>query len=115
MTTFQDGPASGTNLRLRRAPIFLRVVRAKDGKVDALDQLTDTPQPDEELFAYIITSKPGWMHINSKKGGGMFAVVEYRLVQPQPSDAEMRVECNWDAWVNDYARSHPETIERLTK
>ena len=38
MTTFQDGPAKGMTLMLKRTPVYLRVVCSL-GKVDALDQL----------------------------------------------------------------------------
>lgn len=48
-----DGPAAGTHLALRRAPVFLRIViDRRSGKVDALDELDDTPREGEGLHVY---------------------------------------------------------------
>lgn len=53
MTRFEDGPAAGVNLSLRRAPMFLRVVQNNQtGEWDALDQLDDTPEKNETIFVY---------------------------------------------------------------
>lgn len=49
---FLDGPASGTTVGLRRAPNYLRVVIGANGKVDALDLLSDTPREDEKIHVY---------------------------------------------------------------
>ena len=64
MTTFQDGPAKGKILMLKRAARFLRVVVDGSGTVDALDQLDDQPGADEKIYAYEITARPGMMHIH---------------------------------------------------
>jgi len=98
MTSFEDGPAKGQHLMLKRAARFLRVVEA-NGKWDALDQPTDTPQPKEKLYAYEITSKPGMCHINAGRGGsGFYPIATYRLVKTQPADAEMRTAEAWSRW-----------------
>jgi hypothetical protein len=97
MTTFQDGPAKGKTLMLRRAPRFLRVVE-KNGKFDALDQLDDKPEPGENLFAYEITGRPGMMHIHKRGGGGWYPIANYRFIEPQPTDAEMRTIEAWHSW-----------------
>ena len=96
MTSFEDGPAKGQHLALKRAPRFLRVVR--EGAVwDALDQLTDQPKPNETLYAYEIVGQPFSVHINRAGGrGGFYMGGSYKLVEPQPSDAEMRL--NWPTW-----------------
>lgn len=98
MTTFEDGPAKGQRLMLKRAAHFLRVVEA-NGKWDALDQPTDTPQPGEKLFAYEITGKPGMVHLNCGGGrGGSYPIATYRFLKEQPSDAEMRDAQAWGRW-----------------
>ena len=98
MTKFQDGPAKGKTLMLKRAPLFLRVVE-KGGEFDALDQLKDTPAPDEKLTAYVLTKKTGLVHINmGRKGGGWYPMAEYKLASVQPYDATMRAADKWRAW-----------------
>lgn len=108
MTRFMDGPAEGRVLMLKRAPLFLRAVRKRtliegQGEWDALDQLTDTPEPDEEIIAYRRHRRPGWVHINTgrKPGGGFYTVAEYRVVPAQPDDATLRDRARWQAWVLD--------------
>jgi len=98
MTTFQDGPAKGQHLMLRRCARFLRVVEA-NGKWDALDQLHDEPRPEETLYAYEIVGEPGMMHLNAGRGrGGCYPIATYRLVANQPTDADMRTTEAWHAW-----------------
>ena len=103
MTTFLDGPASGVQLRLTRAPHFLRAVR--DGnKWDALDQLDDTPHPHEDVFAYEMVSGPTWYHIRATKGrSGCFRGGEYRLVADQPDSATLRTNRAWRDWCAAHA------------
>lgn len=101
MTTFQDGPAHGVILRLRRAPYFLRVTY--DGaKYDALDQLEDVARPEETLHLYRITAKPNWCHIRASKpeASGMFSMANYAYVSPQPDDAILRDNEAWLKWVD---------------
>lgn len=98
MTTFEDGPAKGQHLMLKRAARFLRVVEA-DGKWDALDHPDDTPNPNEKLYAYEITSQPGMCHIHRGGGrGGFYPIATYRLVAYQPSDSDMRTVKCWQKW-----------------
>jgi|ERR1051325_882218 hypothetical protein len=100
MTSFEDGPAKGQHLMLKRAARFLRVVEA-DGKWDALDQPDDRPRPKEKLYAYEITARPGWCHLNcGRRGGGsgFYPIATYRLVKTQPADAEMRSAEAWSRW-----------------
>lgn len=108
MTSFQDGPAAGKTLMLKRAPFFLRVTvgpilddtDASNAKIDALDQLDDVPTATEQLFCYRLTAKPTSCHIRASKGrGGFFAIGNYVLVDPQPADAQMRDRAAWQAWV----------------
>ena len=107
MTTFLDGPAAGQHLLLRRAVYYIRAERSAAGKWDALDQPTDTPSADEDVFAY--RAKKGTVracHINSRgKGGertgGFFKGADYELVEPQPSEAQMRSNSLWAAWCKE--------------
>ena len=99
MTRFEDGPAAGQVLSLTRAPIFLRVVLAPDGKVDALDLLEDTPAQDEKLFAYQRVGEAGMMHVRRSGGrGGWYTVADYRLVKDQPAESDMRSNAAWAKW-----------------
>lgn len=107
MTTFNDGPAKGKVLRLKRAPKFLRVVVA-DGVAgqqwDALDQLDDVPKLGERIFAYHIVGEPGCCHINAGRGaGGFFTTAFYALVAQHPDDATMRDASAWRAWCHQQA------------
>ena len=101
MTIFQDGPAKGQSLMLKRAPVFLRVVKSLAGKWDGLDQLDDRPQFSEEVFAYVMTRPPGHMHIRAKGGaGGFYPVAEYQLCTTQPTDFQLRNNSAWGEWAN---------------
>ena len=98
MTTFEDGPAKGQHLMLQRAPRFLRVVEAH-GKWDALDLPTDTPNPEEKLYAYQVGSYLGMCHLNRGRGrGGFYPIASYRYVNAQPADGEMRTSEAWARW-----------------
>lgn len=109
MTTFQDGPAKGQHLMLKRAARFLRVVESS-GKWDALDRLDDEPRPDEKIYAYEIVSKPGMCHINAGKGqGGFYPLATYKFVTNQPTDAEMRAYESWLKWCEQQHKSNPRT------
>lgn len=101
MVKFLDGPAKGLTLQLRRAPLYLRVTEA-DGW-DALDQLDDVPLGDETLTAYRRVGTAGTLHVDGrdKKGrrwGAWYALAEYRVAEPQPSDAVMRETAAWRKW-----------------
>ncbi|HEY1187150.1 MAG TPA: hypothetical protein VGE74_05800 [Gemmata sp.] len=102
MTRFTDGPAAGVVLSLRRAPLFLRVVRDAAGKFDALDQLADEPAVDESLTAYVLAGEPSVMFLDwtekGKRRGGRFVSASYRHVPDQPPDWVMRDQGAWRAW-----------------
>lgn len=105
MTTFVDGPAKEEAFALKRAPLFLRVTRHRQSlKLDALDQLTDSPLPEEDLMAYVRIGEPGRMHVlrrgkgTGALGGGWESVARYRLITIQPEDGTMRDNALWQAW-----------------
>ena len=98
MTFFEDGPAKGQNLMLKRAPRFLRIVEAC-GKWDALDQLDDKPEPREKIFAYERSGERGTVHINQGSGrGGWYTIAAYRVLADQPDDTVMRNNERWRQW-----------------
>lgn len=121
MITLIHSPTEKQTLMLRRAPYFLRVVRDKLGKVDALDQLRDEPRDDETIRVYV--RDPGAMqrgvHLNTggKKGGGWFAVATYRVSPLQPSDDIMRRNGLWAEWATklglEALSSYPIPLEWL--
>lgn len=110
MTTFTDGPAEGKTLTLGRSPLFLRVVIAPGNKIDALDQLADTPAPEEEIQVYrCLTANPTTMHIDGrdpttgKRFGRWLSCAEYRLHHSQPDEETARDTDRWRAWCADQA------------
>ena len=97
---FLDGPACGTILALKRAPLFLRVVIDADGTVDALDQLDDEPKPTEGIFVYIRDGKPSTYHVlcTPRRLSGWHLDADYRLYAEQPGDEETRDNHAWRKW-----------------
>lgn len=112
MTKFTNGPAAGKVLELLRMPmpLFLRVTKAQDGTIDALDQLDDTPRDDEELFLYRKARDDGTVHVDGrdKKGkrfGKWYNCCTYTLHETQPDQATMRDGALWPAWCKaEFAR-----------
>lgn len=107
MSTFLDGPARGRNLTLRRAPIFLRVVFAPGGAVDALDQLDDEPREDEAIVVYRRVSTPTVMFIDTWQADGTltgrrYESADYRLV-PTDDNETVRDRDAWRAWCRAHA------------
>jgi hypothetical protein len=101
MTRFVDGPAEGQVLELRRAPVFLRVVRNGD-TWDALDQLDDTPKASEAITVYELVGEPARAHINAaRRAGGCrwISIATYKLLDgEQPADAILRDTGSWRSW-----------------
>src|SRR5437660_1219073 len=104
MTRFDDGPAAGQTLMLRRAPPFLRVVQTPAGQWDALDELHDTPAPDEVVVAYKRVGPAGSVHIDGidpktrRRFGRWFAIARYVVCDPQPAEAVLRSTAEWRVW-----------------
>lgn len=111
MTTFLDGPAIGKTLMLRRTPIFLRVTE-EGGSFDALNSPGDTARPTEKLFAYVMVRHHGSVHLNIAGGkGGVFQRCDYKLIELQPADAEMRDQWTWGEWVENNKHKAPSSFE----
>jgi len=106
MIHFTNGPAANQTLVLKRAPIFLRVTIDPKNQIDALDQLTDEPRPDEKLYAYRRQQKPLLAHIKMtpKKRSGFYLVANYELEPVQPSDQTMRDTTAWQQWCQERNR-----------
>lgn len=91
-------------LSLRRAPLFLRVVRSDAGQFDALDQLADAATANEVLFVYRRKGQAGACHIDytdtktRRRCGKWFTVAEYELHVEQPADSVLRDTARWRAW-----------------
>ncbi len=99
MVTFTNGPAKGSPLELRRAPLFLRVVIGPRGKVDALDQLDDTPNDNETVHIYKRTSGVAVMFACGRGGcrGTVAADYEHYLPVFGPT-CDFRNTDDWQAW-----------------
>lgn len=99
MTRFQNGPAAGQVLMLKRCPVYLRVVVDGAGHWDALDQLDDTPKLGETLTAYVLVGQPGMCHINRGNGdSGFYPMADYIMCDSQPSQSIMRDPEQWAEW-----------------
>jgi hypothetical protein len=104
MTGFEDGPAAGQVLDLRRAPLFLRVAVSGTGTVDALDQIDDRPEASEVLWAYRRLGPAGRVRIDGRdprtgrRTSASLALAKYRLVADQPDQETMRATTTWRAW-----------------
>lgn len=115
MIRFLDGPAAGKSLVLRRAPLFLRVVQAPGGRLDALDQLSDEPQAGERVYVYVKAEDRGHVHLlmSPRSASGWYAMADYRLHAEQPTDNEARDTERWRAWAmaqRDKERAKHETV-----
>lgn len=129
MITFLGGPADpkANGLCLRRAPLFLRVVRdttyaqavCRSGRQewDALDQLGDGPRASEEIHVYQREGDVGSIHLNrrdarGRHNGGTFVIATYRHVEQQPPEDVVRDMAKWRAWCVGMAQApHPGTEE----
>lgn len=104
MTTFISGPAAGQCLLLRRSPLLLRVVQNQAGKWDALDLLSDCPQPGETVFVYKAVSSEGAIHLRMSGGGsGWYERTVYEFVEPQPDQATLSSTKKWQDWATLFA------------
>ena len=107
---FLDGPAQGTILDLRRAPLYLRVVINDAGVVDALDQTDDTPTATETIHVYpregqAVTGFLDYRDRHGRRCGRPFATGDYRLHNVQPDDATARDTHAWREWASAQRRT----------
>ena len=110
MIRFLDGPAQGVTLPCARAPLFLRAVLNSVGGWDALDQLTDEPDPFERIEVYQLHGHAGSVHydgINLSTGrrfGRTEMTGDYKYFPDQPSDQIVRDKQQWQAWATEQKR-----------
>jgi hypothetical protein len=97
---FLDGPAKGTVLNLQRAPLQFRVVIDRDGTVDALDQLDDSPKPSEAIHVYLRQGAATCYHVlcTPRRLSGWRVAADYLLYDRQPNDDVARDEHAWREW-----------------
>lgn len=116
MIEFVDGPASGVSLRLFRTPIMLRVVRSQKGEWDALDQVDDSPKPDEAICVYKMQAFRGRAFIcrRPKSASGLYLMATYSYFADQPTDAECRSNEAWGEWCKQqFERLSPEERKKI--
>lgn len=85
MAKIIDGPARGQTLELWKIPSYLRVVRTRDMKWKGIDHPKTTVKPHDAVVAYrLVEDKPD---------------PQYAVVNPQPSQDDMRNNALWFRWV----------------
>lgn len=116
MIRFNNGPAAGQTLYLKRAPLFLRAVQSKNGDWDALDQLDDEPKAGETVHVYRQVSNQGMVHIRASGKGakaisGFWPMASYELFDVQPDEETGRDNVKWAAWCYEQAEKIKATKE----
>lgn len=97
-----DGPAAGLGLDLRRAPLYLRLVREGD-KWDALDQLDDEARDNETIHVYEAATQPSSVFACGRgrgAAGGRYEYAVYRHVDVDVEALGLREADTWRAWAN---------------
>ena len=108
MIKFEGGPATGVVLRLRRAPIFLRVVIAKDASVDALDQIDEEASEGETIFVYRRQGEPRQAHLcfrgkkdRHKSGWYLMATYVFEEANQPDDEAILQDREKWQAYAKE--------------
>lgn len=101
MISLEGGPGEGA-YAVKRAPKFLRaVLNTLTGEKDVLDQLSDTPGDNEEVWVYKLEGEAGIVHLNRGKGqSGFYATGTYRYVD-DVRGVDVRETMAWRRWVAD--------------
>lgn len=108
---FHGGPANRVCLGLRRAPAILRVVvnpQTKD--IDALDQLSDSPEAGETIHVYKLRDgKAGRVHLcyrgRNRSQSGWYATGDYDFVETPPDD-KVRDPARWAEYAAQMFAAH---------
>lgn len=104
MVSCADGPARGERLRIKRAPILLRVVHSHARGWDALDEIGDTPTPDETIYVYVLQGEPSVCFVDGRdpktgrRCGEMRRVGTYAVAAEQPDGSTLRDTAAWRSW-----------------
>ena len=97
MITLKDGPAAGSYM-VKRAPPFLRAVVSSAEGADVLDQLEDSPAPNEAVYVYKRTGEASTVHINrGRKGSGFYALAQYIYLEDVEGES-VRDNLEWNRW-----------------
>lgn len=110
-----DGPAAGARLPLHRCPVYLRVViDRRTGKIDALDQLDDTPRAGEAVHVYqgdpatLFALRSDIIVCVRGEHGGLAAAAtakgEYHYLADVDGE-QLRGTGTWRAWVLERVRT----------
>ena len=104
MILLRDGPGRGS-YAVGRAPLFLRAVVSASGKKDVLDQLDDTPTPEEQVYVYRRQGVAGFAIITLARPRRCVksATGEYAHV-PEAVGDDMRETSAWRAWCEAQVR-----------
>lgn len=108
MASFLDGPAKDRSLSLRTCPHYLRVVVDERGKIDALDQVEDVPESEEQIEVYVIVN--GTWGVVFVRPGGRFEYGEYRHMAGLDPDLLLSFgdRERWIAWLREHGDAEAE-------
>lgn len=104
---FVDGPAAGIQIPLRRRPILLRIVHSPAAGWDGLDQLDDSPAPEERVFLYWRKQEGQWCHVDGRdaKTGKRFGrtewIVDFFHVSDGPTEEILRDNGKYRDWCEE--------------
>lgn len=83
---------------MKQMPPRSTIAKHIDGRFDALNQLEDRARADETLHCYVMEKYNGGAFIDGAKIHGFFYMADYKLREPQPTDADMRSNEAWATW-----------------
>lgn len=99
MITFHGGPANGSILTLKRAPLLLRVVVDAEKNVDALDHFDDQPRPGERVFVYKLIGTPtSYRLYGARDVTGWYVDATYHFAVIKVEAATLRSTAAWRRW-----------------
>ncbi len=121
MLTLIDGPVAGAYM-CRRAPIYLRAVidrnaKGRDNrpKRDVLNEVSDTPEPDEEIHVYRIEGEPSSLFACGRGGlGGLYVRATYRHIADAHGES-LRATKDWRDWVMARYSAETDTQSRQSR
>jgi len=100
-----SGPADGQTVAIDRAPFFLRIVQDSDGRIDALNELSDQIREDEVAHAYWCDEIIGRVHVCCRggRGSGWRTIGTWRHLDEQPPQEVLRSNVAWAHWCDEQA------------